>query len=316
MDGSERKPDDRARKRVRPSVLTIGQHLAIAGTQAFFGAVTGAIRLARGSHPDGWTTVRYGLHREEILDHMNPAERVRKREPVVYYHGGGWMMGTKDFYSHDLLFLASHGHPVFNVEYPKAPDHPHPWILRSVFKSLAFIKANFPEAAAVHLMGDSAGGNLAVMAGILILNPELLAIVDPEMPVAALPKVLSATSIYGVMDRITCLQPNIPVGATMIEAYGGPQALQEEVEAEYAITPQDLTFAKHPPTFLTVGAWDPLQAPNEAYAKRLEREGHSVKLKIYDKATHGYFNFPEGDVKNAARRDILAFLKEIERADA
>jgi acetyl esterase/lipase len=165
-------------------------------------------------------------------------------------------------------------------------------------------------------MGDSAGGNLAVMAGILIMNPALLAVVDPEMSVDDLPKVLSSTSIYGVMDRQTCLQPNIPVGATMIEAYGGPQALQEEVEAEYAITPQDLKFAKHPPTFLTVGAWDPLMAPNEAYAKRLEREGHKVKLKVYDKATHGYFNFPEGDVKNAARRDILAFLKEIERADA
>ena len=78
MDGSERK----TRERARPRVLTIGQHLAIAGTQAFFGAVTGVIRLARGSHPDGWTTLRYGLHREEILDHMNPAERVRRREQV------------------------------------------------------------------------------------------------------------------------------------------------------------------------------------------------------------------------------------------
>src|SRR6185437_4100740 len=221
--------------RVRPSVLTIGQHLAIAGTQMIFGALTGAIRLARGSHPDGWRTLRYGLHREEVLDHMSPAPQVRARVPVVYFHGGGWMMGTKDFYSHDLLFLASHGHPVFNVEYPKAPDHPHPWILRSVFKSLAFIRAQFPEAKAVHLMGDSAGGNLAVMAGILMLNPELLAVVDPEISVSDLPRVLSVTSLYGVMDRQTCLQPNIPVGATMIEAYGGPQALADEVEAEYAI---------------------------------------------------------------------------------
>jgi acetyl esterase/lipase len=222
-------------------------------------------------------------------------------------------MGTKDFYSHDLLFLASHGHPVFNVEYPKAPDHPHPWILRSVFKALTFIKANFPEAGTVHLMGDSAGGNLAVMAGILALNPELLAVVDPDAAARDFPKILSVTSIYGVMDRQSCLQSNIPVGATMIEAYGGPQALEDDVGPAHAITPTDLRFAKHPPTLLSCGAWDPLLQGTEAYAKRLAREGHAVKLKVYEKATHGYFNFPEGAVKTACRRDILAFLKDIER---
>jgi len=86
----------------------------------------------------------------------------------------------------------------------------------------------------------------------------------------------------------------------MIEAYGGREALAPEVDAAHAITPADLKFAKHPPCFLSCGEWDPLCASNDLYAKRLTREGHKVQAKTYAKATHGYFNFPEGDVKPPA----------------
>jgi acetyl esterase/lipase len=298
-------------RRAQARALKFGQHLALAGTQVFFGALTGAIRLVRGSHPEGWRTLRYGLHRDEVLDHMEPRAHVTRRHPVVYFHGGGWMMGTKDFYSHDLLFLAQAGHPVFNVEYPKAPDHPHPWLLRSIFRALIFIRQTFPDAEAVHLAGDSAGGNLAVMAGILAQNPELLAVIEPDE--GTLPKILSVVSLYGVMDRLTCLKPNIPVGSTMIEAYGGPEALAQDVGAAHAITPMDLKFARHPPCFLSCGEWDPLMASNDLYAKRLTREGHSVKARTYPKATHGYFNFPEGAAKADCRRDMAAFLKDVEQ---
>ncbi len=297
-------------RRAQARGLKLGQHLALAGTQMLFGALTGAIRLVRGSHPEGWRTLRYGLHRDEVLDHMEPNAHVPRRKPVVFFHGGGWMMGTKDFYSHDLLFLATAGHPVFNVEYPKAPDHPHPWMLRSVFRALAFIRQTFPDGGAVHLAGDSAGGNLAMMAGILSQNPELLAMIEPDD--GALPEILSIVSLYGVLDRLTCLNPNTIVGPTMIEAYGGSEALKETVEAAHAITPMDLKFAKHPPCFLSCGAWDPLLASQELYARRLAREGHKVQSKTYAKATHGYFNFPEGAVKTACHRDMTAFLREVE----
>ena len=278
-----------------------------------FGALTGAIRLVRGSHPEGWRTLRYGLHRDEVLDHMEPNARVTRRRPVVFFHGGGWMMGTKDFYSHDLLFLAAAGHPVFNIEYPKAPDHPHPWMLRSVFRALAFIRQSFPDARAVHLAGDSAGGNLAMMAGVLAQNPGLLAVIEPDD--GQLPDILSVVSLYGVLDRLTCLNPNTIVGPTMIEAYGGPEALGETVDAAHAITPMDLKFERHPPCFLSCGEWDPLLASQDLYAKRLIREGHSVKTKAYAKATHGYFNFPEGAVKTACHRDMTAFLRDVEGGD-
>jgi acetyl esterase/lipase len=42
---------------------------------------------------------------------------------VVYYHGGGWISGSSDISTYRLLDVAAEGHPVFNVEYPLAPEY-------------------------------------------------------------------------------------------------------------------------------------------------------------------------------------------------
>jgi acetyl esterase len=286
--------------------LTLAQQASLAGARLFFGTFTGILRLVRGSPPDGWRTVRYGLHRDEILD-IRAGNGTRR--PVVFFHGGGWAMGTKDFYSHDLMFLTDAGHTVFNVEYPKAPEYPHPLPLRAVLRALAFVRG---DADAVHVMGDSAGGNLAIMAGVLAQNPDLIAHVDPTFDPKTLPTILSATSIYGVLDRASCLNTKVPGGETMLEAYGGPNALRETVGPECAITPMDLAFTKHPPCLLTCGEYDPILESTQVYHKRLSDSGHEVQVKIYPGATHGYFNFPDGETKRQSAQDIVAFLNAIE----
>jgi acetyl esterase len=288
--------------------LTLSQHLTVASARMFFGVITSAVRLTRGFQAGDWETVRYGTHRDETLDYLPAAEGAPFRAPVVFFHGGGWMMGSTDAYSHDLAFLAEAGYAVFNVEYPKAPETAHPWILRSVLKALAFIRNTFPEAGAVHLIGDSAGGNLAVMAALLTMNPKLLPPVDPKLDAKTLPRVLSVTSLYGVHDRGTCLDGSILGADTMIESYAGPGALGKTVDAAHAITPMDLTFAKHPPCLLICGDSDPLLVSQELYAQRLEREGRTVTTKIYPNAIHGFFNLTDSRPKTQSRADILGFL--------
>ncbi|MBY0512097.1 MAG: alpha/beta hydrolase [Rhodospirillaceae bacterium] len=288
--------------------LTFSQHLTVASARMFFGVITSAVRLTRGLAPEGWETLRYGTHRDETLDHLPAGDGAEVRAPVVFFHGGGWMMGSTDAYSHDLLFLGEAGYPVFNVEYPKAPETGHPWILRSVFKALAFIRTTFPDVEAVHLMGDSAGGNLAIMAALKTENPELLKAIDPSLTPGDLPRVLSVTSLYGVYDRATCLDGSIFGADTMIESYAGPGALGETVDEHHAITPMDLAFTKHPPCLLICGESDPLLASQEIYATRLKKSGHKVTTKVYPGAIHAFFNLTDSRPKAASRADILKFL--------
>lgn len=295
--------------RTRSNPLTAAQHLTVIGTRLFFGALCGTIRLLRGAHPKDWRTLRYGLHREEILDFHAPREGMPAQAAVVFIHGGGWMMGTKDFYSHDLMFLPEAGYPVFNIEYPKAPEHPHPRPLRALLAALVFIKRSFPSAEHIHLMGDSAGGNMAVMAALLLSDASLLEQVDPWCDPKKLPQVLSVTSIYGVLDRTSLMQSSVPALSVMIAAYAGPQALSENVGPEHAITPMDLKFARHPRCLIACGGDDPILKSSELYAERLKTEGHDVTFKTYPGAFHGFFNFPEGEPKRNLRGDILAFLR-------
>lgn len=296
--------------RTRSTPLTAAQHLIVIGTRLFFGGICGTIRLLRGAHPKDWRTVRYGLHREEILDYHAPLPGTPPRDPVVYIHGGGWLMGTKDFYSHDLMFLPRAGYPVFNIEYPKAPEHPHPRPLRALLAALVFIKRSFPDAERVHLVGDSAGGNLAVMASLLLSDTRLLKQVDAWCDPRKLPKAVSVTSLYGVLDRLSVARTKVPGITTMLEAYAGPAALAENVGPAHAITPMDLSFERHPPCFIACGGGDPILKSSEIYAARLKREGHEVLFKIYPGAFHAFLNFPEGEQKRTLQRDILAFLRD------
>ncbi len=307
IDGSGLAPLDDNRAHSTP--LTAAQHLVVICTRLFFGALCGTIRVFRGARPRNWRTLRYGLHREEILDYHAPLPDTPPRDAVVYVHGGGWLMGTKNFYSHDLMFLPEAGYPVFNVEYPKAPEHPHPRPLRSLLAALVFIKRSFPEAARVHLIGDSAGGNMAVMAALLLSDNQLLKQVDRWCDPRKLPEAASVTSLYGVLDRLSVAGTKVPGVATMLKAYGGPDALDTNVDPAHAITPMDLRFERHPPCFIACGADDPILHSSQIYAERLNRDGYEVAFKTYAGAFHAFLNFPESDQKRALQRDILAFLE-------
>ena len=59
-------------------------------------------------------------------------------------HGGGWISCNKRYYPADLQFLCDAGYTVFNLEYPLAPEHPHPYMLRSILRAVAWIKLNYP----------------------------------------------------------------------------------------------------------------------------------------------------------------------------
>jgi acetyl esterase/lipase len=90
----------------------------------------------------------------------------RSKAPVlVAVHGGGWQVGTKQFYRYWGLFLARAGYAVFAVDYRLGKDGTYPAAVYDVKAAVQFIRAKAGEydldPDRIGLIGDSAGAHLA-----------------------------------------------------------------------------------------------------------------------------------------------------------
>ncbi len=294
---------------IRPTPLSLKKRAGLFGIRAIMGSFK-LVTLVRPTPkaPSSISLHDYGSHRSETLQYIPRQPGSPERAPVIYIHGGGWIAGNKEFYTSALFFLAEAGHPVFNIEYPLAPENPHPGILLSLLGAMRWIRHQHPEIHGVHFMGDSAGGNLAMMMGILASNPHLIKDFDSGSGENTPGPCHSVVSIYGVLDRLSWLKNEFPASRLMLESYGGQAAFDDEVGADLALTPMDLQFDRHPPSFLSAGTADPLCESSQICAQRL-REGSGVVLhKEYDGEQHGFFNMDWRPAATELRSDILGFL--------
>ncbi|GGJ70542.1 alpha/beta hydrolase [Streptomyces brasiliensis] len=89
------------------------------------------------------------------------------RAVIVYYHGGGWVIGAIDEF--DTLarqMVQRTGAAVVLVDYRLAPEHRYPTAAEDAWAALRWVEAHFDEHAAqlpLIVAGDSAGGNLAAI---------------------------------------------------------------------------------------------------------------------------------------------------------
>jgi len=294
---------------IRPTPVSLGQRAGLVGMRALMGIFKiSAGMLSKPPAPGPVTIHAYGPHRDETLEFIPRKAGSPKRSAVVYIHGGGWIAGKRELYTGDLFFLADAGYPVFNLEYPMAPENPHPSILISLFRALSWIRENHPDVVRIHFMGDSAGGNLALMLGILSHNPHLIKDFDSSGASEAVHECKSVVSLYGVLDRLSWLRNAFPGSKLMLHCYGGEAAFAEEVTADLAITPLDLSFDVFPPSLLVAGSDDPLCESTRICAERLAGRSGDCEMKIFEGEKHGFFNFGWRPSAGEVRRDILAFL--------
>lgn len=219
---------------------------------------------------------------------------------LVYFHGGGWVLG--DLESHDGVcrVLANAARCVVaSVDYRLAPEHKYPAAAEDCYAATQWVAANAasiggdPERIAVG--GDSAGGNLAAVVALMARDkggPRL----RHQLLVYPVTDFSFDTPSYGQNAQ------GYSLGKADMEWFWRQYLPDEAAGREPYASPLRATDLSHlPPALVITAEYDPLRDEGEHYAERLRQAGVPTDLRRYDGMIHGFFAMSAGvDVARAA----------------
>jgi acetyl esterase len=207
---------------------------------------------------------------------------------IVYYHGGGWVIGSIESHDGTCRGLADAVDAlVVSVDYRLAPEHPFPAPVEDAFAALEWVAEHASELggdpARIAVAGDSAGGNLSAVTAILARD-------------AGGPELCFQLLVYPVTDH-GCDRPSMTENAEgyfltaqamdwFFHHYLGDSAHGADPRVS-PLRASDLSGL--PPAFVITAEYDPLRDQGMAYAEALAAAGVPVEAQVYEGMFHGFF---------------------------
>ena len=218
------------------------------------------------------------------------------RGTILFFHGGGWVNGTVDFYLDACTTMALRlERRVVAVDYRRAPEHRFPQAPEDCYEVARQLYAGTllddVDADHVVLFGDSAGGNLAAVVSLMARDRGEFA---PRTQMLLYP------ATYNDHDPATSLFESVRENGedyllTWRDVVGymelyvkGPKDFSNPYFAP--LLAPDL--GRQPRTLVVTAEYCPLRDEGEAYAARLELEGGDVQCYRVLDAVHGYLLYP------------------------
>lgn len=209
---------------------------------------------------------------------------------IVYFHGGGWVLG--DLNSHDNLCraLAMKANAiVVSVDYRLAPEHRFPAAVDDAYAALLWVAENAPKLGAdssrLVVAGDSAGGNLAAVVAQLARDrngpkPRAQVLLYPAVDLSRLDRPSGndfASGFFLTRERMNWF----------IDLYVPDKAARSTAKVSPLLASNHQNL---PPAIVVTAQFDPLRDEGEEYAEALRKAGVPAQVRRYDGMIHGFIS--------------------------
>ena len=239
------------------------------------------------------------------------ADHRRDRVPaIVYYHGGGHVIGSLD--THDFIarnLCAGAEALVVSVDYRMGPEHKFPAAVDDCFAALQWVHANAASLGAdpgrIGVHGDSAGANLAAVVALQARDAG-----GPRLRLQSLVYPVGDYTLSGASYRKYAQGCGMLTPDAM--AWFGRHYLRSPADAEdWRASPiKAPSYAGVAPAIIVVAECDVLHDDGEGYAEALRRAGVPVEYREYPGMIHGFLGMvPVVDDAMAAQRQVWAAFK-------
>ncbi|UOE57424.1 alpha/beta hydrolase [Bacillus sp. CMF12] len=210
---------------------------------------------------------------------------------LVYYHGGGWVIGDLETVEVPCRLLTNLANcVVISVNYRLAPEHKFPAAADDSYAAVKWVAENAAsigvDPSRIAVGGDSAGGNLAAVVALMARD-------KGEISLAYQMLIYPVTNHSYATESYTENADGYLLTKDSMEWFWNHYLLNEEDgKNPYASPLQAKDLSGLPPALVLTGEFDPLRDEGEAYAERLKEAGVQVETKRYDGMIHGFFWMP------------------------
>jgi len=231
---------------------------------------------------------------------------------LVYFHGGGWVIGDLD--THDTLCRSlanGSGCVVVSVDYRLAPEHPFPAAFDDALAATRWVRSEADalglDAKRLAVGGDSAGGNLAAAVAIAVRDDE------DRPPLAYQLLIYPATDQRGNLPSHRANGQGYLLTSDTIRYFHDRYLPDPALDLDWRASPLlDENLAHLPPALVLTAGYDPLHDEGVAYAQRLSEAGVHASHVDFERQIHGFILM--GRVIDEAHTAVTLCAAELRRA--
>jgi acetyl esterase len=206
---------------------------------------------------------------------------------LVFYHGGGWVVGDLDTHDHVCRYLAGHaGVVVAAVDYRLAPEHKFPAAFDDACAAVRWITGKASDLgidrSRVAVGGDSAGGNLAAAVALALRD-------EGDVPLSLQLLIYPALDFTADNDSLRDNGKGYMLTRAAMEQFSDWYLPKRITRTDPHASPQ--LAADHsglPAAFIQTAEFDPLRDEAIAYSATLRQAGVPVEHRHYEGMIHGF----------------------------